>query len=225
MSVTASIPPSPSRPLSRKIGFATALLSSFFGLLYLIGIVVNLRTSGSVYPSGSDVRVVSATIALLWNLALVGLFTALRREAKPERAILSEIALVFAVLICGASVTSWVAGLMHVVRFAGSTDPAMASMFDPYNPASFSYLLEHLAWGLFFGLAAVVAGLALGSSGPWVRGALLLTGLLSLGHFFGVVAANGFLISLGYLSWGVALPVASALLAAMFRRDSSAARG
>lgn len=223
--MTAHIPgiPLESRPLSRTIGFATALLSSFFGLVYLIGLGINLRTSGSVYPSGGDVRIVSAGIALLWNLALVVLFTALRREAKPERAILAELALVFAILVCGASGASWVAGMMHVLRFAGSTDPAVVSLFDPYDPASFPYMLEHLAWGLFFGLAAIFAGLALRPSrfSPWVNGGFILTGLLSLGHFIGVVTGNESLISLGYLSWGVALPVACALVAGVFRQVPS----
>ena len=57
--------------LSRTIGRAMALSSAAFGLLYLLGIVVNLATSGSFYPSGDDVKAVSAVIALLWNQVLV----------------------------------------------------------------------------------------------------------------------------------------------------------
>ena len=79
--------------LSRTIGRAMALSSAAFGLLYLQGIVVNLATSGSFYPSGDDVKAVSAVIALLWNLALVILFVAVRREAEPSRSFFAESAL------------------------------------------------------------------------------------------------------------------------------------
>jgi hypothetical protein len=86
-----------SRALSRKIGRWTSLGSLGFGLLYLVGVGVNLSTSGSVYLSGRDVRTVSAAVALLWNLALIVLFVTLRREAEPSRTVLAELALAFAV--------------------------------------------------------------------------------------------------------------------------------
>jgi len=79
--------------LSRTIGRAMALSSAAFGLLYLLGIVVNLATSGSFYPSGDDVKAVSAVIALLWHLVLVILFVAVRREAEPSRSFFPELAL------------------------------------------------------------------------------------------------------------------------------------
>jgi uncharacterized membrane protein len=94
-----------------------ALSSTIFGILYLLGVGVNLITSGSVYPSGEDVKLISAVIALLWNLVLVVLFTTLRRETQPSRAILAEMALVFAILVCGVSCASWFAGLIVYPRF------------------------------------------------------------------------------------------------------------
>jgi uncharacterized protein (TIGR03382 family) len=46
----------------------------------------------------------------------------------------------------------------------------------------------------------------------------VLTGVLSLGHFLGVLLASRELIILGYISWGIAFPLACALLALMLRR-------
>jgi uncharacterized membrane protein len=205
--------------LSRKIGAITAVLSTVFGVLYLLGLGVNLTTSGSVYPSGSDVKAVSAGIALLWNLALVTMFTALRREARHDRAILSEVALVFAILVCGASSASWFAGMTVFPRLSDTLDPGLAALFDPYHPGSFPYSLEHLAWGLFFGIATILAAVAFeaATTSRWLRASLMLTGLLSLAHFVGVVSTSPLLTSFGYVSWGVTLPVASAFLAVMFR--------
>lgn len=210
---------STSLPLSREIGLLMAALSTVFGVLYLLGLGVNLTTSGAVYPSGSDVKAVSAGIALLWNLALVTMFTALRREARPDRAILAEVALVFAILVCGASCASWFAGMVVFPRLSDTLDPGLAAVFDPYNPSSFTYSLEHLAWGLFFGIATMLAAVTFeaATSSRWLRASLMLTGLLSLAHFVGVVSNSPLLTSFGYVSWGVTLPVASAFLAVMFR--------
>jgi hypothetical protein len=194
--------------------------STLFGLLYLIGLGVNLVTSRSFYPYGSDVRAISAVIAILWNLALVALFVALRREVEPSKAILAELALVFAILVCATSCTTWFVALTAYPRFAQTADPGVAALLDPYNPNSLSYALEHLGWGLFLGLATVLGGFALSSrdGSHWLRWSLIATGILSLGHFLGVIIASDALIVLGFVSWGVALPLASLLLAALFRR-------
>ena len=103
---------------------------------------------------------------------------------------------------------------------AQAADPGLAAILDPYNPSSLSYALEHLGWGLFLGLATVLGGVALGSrhASRWLRWSLIATGILSLGHFIGVIIASDALVILGFVSWGVALPVASLLLAALFRR-------
>jgi hypothetical protein len=206
--------------LSRKIGLAMAASSAAFGFLYLLGLGVNLATSGSFYPSGDDIKLVSAVIALLWNLVLVILFATLRRESETSRAVLGELALVFAIMVCATSCTSWFIGLTAYPRLAQTAGPALASLMDPYNSSSLSYALEHLGWGIFFGLAALFAGLALGRNATsiWLRWSLVVTGVLSLAHFIGVTAANGVLSALGFVSWGVAFPISSALLTAMFRR-------
>lgn len=206
--------------LSRKIGLIMAALSTLFGLLYLLGLGVNLATSGSLTPSGEDVRQISSVIALLWNLVLLALFVALRREAAPARAVLAELALAFAIAVCVLSCASWFAGMTAYPRTAQSISPEVAAVLDPRNPGSLTYALEHLGWGLFFGLATVLARVSLGGPGAssWVRAALIVTGGLSLGHFLGVIASSQALILLGYVSWGVALLVTSVLLAGMFRR-------
>lgn len=206
--------------LSRKIGLAMAGLSTLFGLLYLLGLGVNLATSGSFTPSGEDVRQISAVIALLWNLVLLALFVTLRREAEPSRAALAELALAFGVVVCTLSSASWFSGMTAFPRLARASSPEIAALLDPRNPISLAYALEHLGWGLFFGLATILAGLALSRTGvsSWLRWALIVTGGLSLAHFLGVILSSEALILLGYLSWGVALPVSTALLTGMFRR-------
>jgi hypothetical protein len=166
------------------------------------------------------VKLVSSIIALVWNLVLVVLFVTLRREAEPSRGVLAETAVAFAILVCAVSTASWFLGLTALPSLARTADPALAGLLDPYHEASLAYVLEHLGWGLFFGLTTVLAGLSLSTTAasPWLRWSLIVTGALSLGHFLGVVAGQPVLTSMGFVSWGVVFPIACLLLAAMFRR-------
>ena len=218
-SVSRVSPVDPIR-LSRRIGLGAALASSLFGILYLIGLGVNLTTSGSVVPAGNDVKAAAAVIALLWNVVLLVLFVTLRREADPSRAILAEVALTSAVVVCALSCASWFVGLTALVHLDRIADPALAGLLDPYTPGSLAYALEHLGWGLFFGLATLLAGMAFSAQGvsPWLRWGFMATGILSLGHFLGVIAGQAGLIALGFISWGVVFPLSCVLLALFFRR-------
>lgn len=210
-----------SSALPQKIGFTAAAASAFFGFLYLLGLGINLITSGSVYPSGNDVRHISTIIALLWNLALVILFTTLRWETKSSRAILAELALVFGILVCATSSTSWFLRLTAYPRLLQSAEANLAPLLDPYSPSSLAYALEHLGWGLFFGLACLFAGYALKSrSGmDWLQVSFGITGLLSLAHLVGIVAGSSLLTAFGFIAWGMVLPLACLLLASRFRQE------
>ncbi len=206
--------------LARRWGLAAAIASTAFGVLYLLGLGLNLATSGSPYPSGVDVRTISAGIALAWNVVLLILFAALRREAEPSRCFLAELGWVFAIQVCVVSCVSWFLGLTSYSLPVGGPNPVLAGLTNPYNPSSPAYALEHLGWGLFFGLAAVFTGLALGNGeGTRTTGRLLqAAGLLSLMHFIGVIVHSEPMVWLGFIAWGAFLPASSAIAAGYFRR-------
>jgi len=206
--------------MSRRFGLVMAIASTAFGVIYLLGLGLNLATSGGPYPSGADVRTISAGIALVWNVVLLILFASLRREAEPSKGFLAELGWVFAIQVCVVSCASWLLGLTSYMLLAQSGNPALAELANPYSPSSPAYALEHLGWGLFFGLAAVFMGLALrDGEGTRTTGRLLqAAGLLSLMHFLGVIARNEPMIWLGFLAWAVFLPASTALAAGMFRR-------
>lgn len=206
--------------MSRRFALVMAIASTALGVIYLLGLGLNLATSGAPYPSGADVRTISAGIALVWNVVLLILFASLRREAEPSKGFLAELGWVFAIQVCVVSCASWLLGLTSYSLLARADDPRLAELMNPYNASSMAYALEHLGWGLFFGLAAGFTGLSLRSGrGPdalaWT---LVLAGALSLAHFLGVIVQSQPLIWLGFLAWGVLLPLASALAAGMFRR-------
>jgi len=205
--------------LARRWGLAAAIASTAFGVVYLLGLGLNLATSGSPYPSGADVRVLSAGVALAWNVVLLILFASLRREAGPSRAFLAELGWVFAIQVCVVSCASWFLGLTSYSLLARGGDSAIGELANPYNPSSPAYAVVRLGWGWCVGLAAVFTGLSLrfGRGTNAVTWALACAGLLSLLHFLGVIVRSEPLIWLGYFAWGVVLPIASALAARLFR--------
>ena len=207
-------------PVARRWGLAAATASTAFGLLYLLGLGINLVTSGSPYPAGADVRTISAGIALAWNVVLLILFAALRREAHPAKEFLAELGWVFAIQVCAVSCVSWFLGLTSSTLLAQGGNSELAELANPYNPSSPAYALEHLGWGLFFGLAAVFTGLALrNGEGTRSLGRFLeAAGLLSLMHFIGVIIRNEPMTWLGFVAWGAFLPASTALAAGYFRR-------
>jgi hypothetical protein len=77
------------------------------------------------------------------------------------------------------------------------------------------YAMEHLAWGLFFGLAVIFMALSIqgGRIEAWIRGLLIAAGIMSILFIPGYMTANQFLIDLGYYAAGMLLPITTILLA------------
>jgi uncharacterized membrane protein len=71
--------------MSRHFGLVIAIALTAFAVIYLLGLGLNLATSGAPHPTGADVRTISAGIALVWNVVLLILFASLRREAEPSK--------------------------------------------------------------------------------------------------------------------------------------------
>jgi hypothetical protein len=206
--------------LSKRIGFYAALFSTIFGFLYLLGLVANLATTGSPYPASDSVQMISATIALLWNQTLLMLFVVLRERVSEDRKILGELMLAFAIMVCATSSISWFVRLTSVPLAQQAGNATLLALLDLYDPGSITFAIEHVSWGVFFGLATLFAGFALQSngSGIWTRWLLALSGLLSLLHALGLVISSPILVALGYVAWALPLPVATLLLTIQFRR-------
>jgi hypothetical protein len=86
------------------------------------------------------------------------------------------------------------------------------------------YALEHLAWGVFYGLTTIFMGLAMegGRLETWIRWLFITGGALSLLHVAGIVIASPALIDLGYFAAGVLLPFTTTLLAVWRCADGKA---
>jgi hypothetical protein len=207
---------------ARQTLFITAVISTLFGILYFLGLMGKLIVDGSIHSTSSPaVSMVSAAVGLLWDSTLVILFVALRRQITGRRAIFAELGVAFMILLAACSSINWYVQLALVPQVARSGDALTLALLDVHNVGSVMYAIEHLAWGLFFGLATLFMALAIegGRIETWIRWLLIAAGVMSILYLPGILAASQFLIDLGYYAAGVILPIATALLAIRFRKD------
>lgn len=205
---------------TRRALYWMSLIATILGGLYLVGLLGRLIVNGSLHAvSGGGVQIVSAIVAIAWDVVLLVLFAALRAEYAAERPLLGDLALIFMALVCVTSTINWFVQLSVLPRL-GTADAGALALLDVHNELSISYAVEHLGWGLFFGLSALFAAALIrgGALHVWIRWLLVAAGVLSLLHWVGVIVASQFLGDLGYVAWGVLLPAATGLLAFRFRR-------
>ena len=203
---------------TRQIAYWMALLATLLGGLYLLGLVGRLIINGSVHAvSGAGLQSVSAVVAILWDVALLVLFAAFRREYSTGQPLLAELALSFMILVCATSTMNWFIQLAVLPRLPAGEASTLA-LLDVHNELSITYAMEHLGWGLFFGISALCAAGIIQGSGrlAWIHWLLIASGGLSLLHFVGVSVASPFLSDLGYVAWGLLLPLATGLIAPSF---------
>jgi hypothetical protein len=204
--------------------FLSAAISTLFGLLYFLGLAGKFIVDGSIHSvSAPAIQMVSAAIGLLWDCTLLILFVALRRQIPGRNSIWAELGVLFMALLCATSSINWFVQLALVPRLAQAGNAALLALVDIHGDSSIMYAVEHLAWGLFYGLATIFMALAMGSGQveTWIRWLLLAGGVLSIVHVFGIIAASPALIDLGYLAAGVLLPITTLLLAIRYRRGGA----
>jgi hypothetical protein len=205
---------------SRQILFFTAVVSTIFGILYFLGLMGKLIVNGSIHAASSEsISMVSAAVGLLWVITLVIMFVALKRQITGSKAVLAELGVVFMVLLAAGSSVNWYVQLTLVPRIAQSGDPTLLAILDIHNVDSVMYAMEHLAWGLFYGLATIFMALAIegGRIETWIRWLLIAGGIMSILYLPGMLTANQVLIDLGYYAAGVLLPITTILLASRYR--------
>ena len=207
------------RESTRQVLYWTAFASTVLGALYLLGLTGKLIVDGTVHSVSSPaVQTISAMVGLLWDMALLILFVALRREAGRRYRLFADLAVVFMMLSCATSSVNWFVQLAIIPKL-GSTNDALRAMLDVHNELSITYAMEHLGWGLFYGLAAIFGAAAIsgGKLGTWICRLLLASGVLSLVHSVGVASASPLLSDIGYIAWGILLPAATGLMSANSR--------
>ena len=179
------------RTTSKQILLITAIISTVFGILYFLGLMGKLIVNGSIHATSSPaISMVSAAISLL-----------------------------FMVLLAAISSINWYVQLTLVAHIAQSGAAATLALLDIHDAGSIMYAMEHLAWGLFYGLATIFMALAIegGKIEVWIRWLLIAGGAMSILYIPGILTAYQVLIDLGYYAAGVLLPITTILLAIRYR--------
>lgn len=209
------------RKMAQKILFPVTIFSTSLGVLYLIGLVGKIIVDGTVHSTSSQsVQQISAVVGILLDIALLVMFVALSWQMSGRNAVFADLASVFMILVCATSSINWFVQLAILPRIAQTGDPIVA-LIDVHNSNSLMYAIEHLGWGVFYGLATIFMGIAMGSGKleSWIRWLFIAGGVLSLLHVIGIITMNTTINDLGYVAWGVLLPITTTLLAIRYRRN------
>jgi hypothetical protein len=177
---------------------------------------------GSVHSiSSTGVQTLSASIAIFLDLSLLILFTALRRLITGNKAVFADLALVFMALVCVTSTINWFVQLAILPSILAGGDASLITLLDVHNQSSLMYAIEHLGWGIFYGLSIIFMGIALSDSRLecWLSWLLVAGGALSIIHVFGILISSQAITDIGYIAWGVLLPAATILLAIRYKRE------
>ena len=206
---------------ARQILLVTAVISTIFGILYFIGLMGKLVVNGSIHATSSPaINMVSGAVGLLWDITLVIMFAALRRLLRGNKDIFAELGVTFVVLMAACSSVNWYVQLTLIPRIAQSGNAVVLALLDVHEVNSLMYAMEHLGWGMFYGLAVIFLGLAFegGKIETWIRWLLIAGGIMSILFIPGTLMVNQFLIDLGYYAAGVLLPITTILLIIRFRK-------
>ena len=199
-------------------GFAVSAFCSVYAAILAIGLISLSSPDQAIQnPWFTLMEVLILCIAP----AMVGLTVGLYYWTSAERKPLAMLSVLF-MSMCVA-VTSCVHFAVLVLSrhttFAGSDWTALVFSF---KWPSVMYALDILAWDVFFPLAALFAAFAVHGSGLARLARILLFGSAALAFIglAGVPLANMSIRNVGIIGYVVLFPIASFLLALIFRRSA-----
>jgi hypothetical protein len=170
-------------------------------------------------------KTLAGITVLLMAPALMILMACIHAYAPRNKKVVSQIGSTFLVAF------AVIALINRFLQFTvlGQQNDGLA-LFDLYNLHSVALALEMLSWGFFLGLATLfVAPVFVGGTlEHWIRRLLIINGILCIASGIGYVLANqlgaanqmfsALEMGFGVLAWAVILPLATVLLAVLFKR-------
>ena len=204
----------------RRLGAVSGALVAALTAAYAAALVAGLRSLPSPdVPIGDPWFTAMELLILAIAPATVALMAALHAATPADRAPHGLLAVVFAaccaVLTCAVHLA--VLTLARDVAFAGAP---WSTVVFPFRWPSVVYLLDVLAWDLFFPLAAFFAARTLPGPGPerWIRRLLDASAALAFAGLAGIALDDMAVRNVGILGYALAFPVAAAWLAVRFAR-------
>jgi hypothetical protein len=204
----------------RRLGLISAIGTVLLIAVYLVALVAGVFSlSSSDQPIGDPWFSSLEILIILLTPFLVALTVAVHAWAPTETRVFSLLAIVFMAMLAMLTCS------VHFVILAVGHQPAFSALdwmplLLSFKWPSIAYALDILAWNGFFALAVLCAAFVFRGSGlaTWIRGLLLLSGVLALAGFSGIAFANMQLRYIGIAGYVGVFPVAALLMAVLFRR-------
>lgn len=206
----------PSRSALR-LGLAASVLVVIFECAYALALILGLSAlEDAGDPIGDPYFSIMELLIIAMMPAFVCLSVAVHATCASHRRHHALAALVFVAIL--TAITSSV----HASILVLAREPAFAgtSHVFSFEWPSVVYVLDVLAWDVFFGFFAVFLALSFKRVGleRWIRGVLLLAGGLAFAGLAGAVVGDMGLRNIGIAGYVGAFTVAAALLAVLFAR-------
>jgi hypothetical protein len=205
--------------LACQFGFWSALLFTLTGIGYIAVVGGFIAMHGLILPPVGPIQTFGGVITILDAQLLLVLMASIHETTPARTRILSGLALIFTALFDAmVGINRFVQlSVVHQRLAAGETEGI--SWFLAYGSHSAMLALEILGWGLFLGIACLLAAplFSCGKLGQAIRWLFALYGILGLLAAVGFATASP-IAAVGFFGWGLVLPVTTALLAVSFGR-------
>ncbi len=203
----------------RTIGRAAAWGVFFLAVVYAVPLVLGLLSLKSPQdPIGDPYFSIMELLIFLTAPLMVVSMVAVHAYAPPEVKIYSLTALAFMILLAG--ITSSVHFVILTVSRQIDTGLPWVPLFLSFKWPSVPYILDILAWDVFFALAMLFAAPVFkgGKLETAVRFLMIASGVISLAGLIGVPFGNMQIRNIGIVGYAVVAPVAFLLLGMLFGR-------
>lgn len=207
------------------LGYWSALILTIAGAAYLIVISFLMATGRFTLPLPEAVELFAAWDTIAAGPLVVAALVAVHYSIPGDRRSFSQLGVLFAtVFMVMVSINRFVQ--LTVIRpslLEGNTSGL--ERFMPYGPRSAMLSLELVGWGFFLGLGLLSAAFAFSREGVAgkVRWSFLCYAVVALASTVAFVADSP-LSAVGFVAWGVVLPIGTAFLTAWFHRMRESGR-
>lgn len=204
---------------ARRLGIGSSIGILAIGILYAAVITLWAIIEGAPRePIGDPYLAVMEGLTMASALALLGLLIAIWCFADAPRRLPALTALVIGTLAVGLTLT------VHFVQLTAIRQLWCAGRLSDYRliwPSAL-FAVEYFAWDILVGVSMVAAGFALagGPAASRARQSLLIGGILCLVGAAGPISGRMSMQNVAVFGYGVALPIAGALTALLFRTVS-----
>ena len=207
---------------ARSLGIFSAAATVVLVVAYAVTLAVGLVTLSSPrQPIGDPMFTILEVLIIAMMPAMVALMVAVHAWAPTRAKTLSLISVVFMGLLAGLTCS------VHFVILTLSRQPEFAG--QPWVPLvlsfewpSVAYALDILGWDFFFALSMLFAAPVFRGSrlAAWIRGLMIVSGLLALAGLSGVVVGDMQLRNIGLVGYVGVFLVVAALMAVLFYRET-----